>query len=413
MKLLMISGDRSLAEGKRGAFYNTLEEFHKYWDRIDIICPKIRNPKSEIRNNIESPKPQIPNVSNFENSNLEFVSNLFGNVYVHSSPWSLILQPFWIMREGLRILKTNNYELRTANYLMTVHEYPPFYNGIGARMLWGKTHVPYVLEIHHIPGHPKPADLKERFYKLAMRQFIKYDAAKAKAVRVVNQHQVPEFLIRAGVPESKIIYIPSLYIDLDIFKPITNYQLPITKQYDLIFIGRLAKNKGINLLLEAMSKIKIQMPNIKLLIVGDGPKLKSLKLETRNQKLETNVVFHGWANNSQEVAKLLNESGVLVVPSYNEGGPRVALEAMACGVPVLATPVGIVPDVIGKNERGVIINWDSESIAAEIVKLLNNPELCARYHREGIEFAKKFEKQAAIKNYAEKLQNLIKGYRKP
>lgn len=41
-KLLMISGDRSLAEGKRGAFYNTLEEFRKYWDRIDVICPKVQ-----------------------------------------------------------------------------------------------------------------------------------------------------------------------------------------------------------------------------------------------------------------------------------------------------------------------------------------------------------------------------------
>ncbi|MBI2062817.1 MAG: glycosyltransferase family 4 protein [Candidatus Yanofskybacteria bacterium] len=371
MKLLMISGDRSLVEGKRGAFYNMLEEFHKYWERIDIITPK-------------------PNLK-FKIENLK----LFDNVKIHSSPWSLWLQSWWILKKGYEIYNEQKFDL------VTVHEYPPFYNGIGARLLWKKTRIPYVLEIHHIPGHPKAASFKEMVYKFATRCFIKFDAAKAKAVRVVNQHQVPEFLVKSGVPEEKIVHVPSFYIDLNVFKPVG-----IQKQYDLIFIGRLVENKGAGLLLQAMSNIKIQMPNIKLLIVGTGPLLENLKLKTMNYKLETNIIFHGWARDSQEVARLLNQSHILVMPSYNEGGPRVVLEAMACGVPVLATPVGIVPDVIRDDESGGFINWDSSDISQKAQELLENTVKYQKYRSNGLEIAGHFEKQSAIKNYAEKLQKI-------
>ena len=188
--LLMISGDKMLASEKRGAFYNTLEEFHKYWDRIDIITPK----------------GQIPNVKNQ-------TKVLFGNVFIYPSPWPIWFQPLWILKKGTQIYKEKKFNL------MTVHEYPPFYNGIGARLLWRFFKVPYVLEIHHIPGYPKAASLKENVYRSLMKWFIKLDVSRAKAVRVVNQKQTQEFLMKAGVPKEKIVCMSSMYIDLEVFKP--------------------------------------------------------------------------------------------------------------------------------------------------------------------------------------------------
>src|SRR3989338_2072901 len=82
-KLLMISGDRSLAVGKRGAFYNTMEEFHRYWERIDIIVPKTTNYKLKT-------------------------INYFDNVFIHSSPWPLIFQPWWILKKGRQIFVEQN-----------------------------------------------------------------------------------------------------------------------------------------------------------------------------------------------------------------------------------------------------------------------------------------------------------------
>ena len=373
-KLLMISGDRALASGKRGAFYNTLEEFHKYWDRIDIICPGIGKLIHTQGWTLRVDK--LPE---------------FGNVFVHPSPWPLVFQPGWIFKKGLEIYREQKFDL------ITVHEYPPFYNGMGARFLWQKIRVPYVLEIHHIPGYPKPADLKEKVYARLFRNFIKYDASKAVAVRVVNQNQVPDFLKKSGVPAEKIKYIPSLYIDLNIFKPLNTQ-----KDYDLIFVGRMEENKGLNLFLEAVRKI-----HAKALIVGSGSLAKNTKLRVKDLGLEDRVTIHGWAKDSLEVAELLNKSKILVMPSYNEGGPRVVLEAMACGLPVLATPVGIVPDIIKNEESGVIINWNSSDIAEKAKHLLENQEEYEKYRLAGLEIAKRFEKKEAIKNYAEELKNII------
>ncbi len=361
-KLLMITGRGSavaLASGKKGAFYNTLEEFHKYWERIDIIAPKVKNP----------------------------VQNIFGNVFIHSSRWPILFHPVFFIRKALEIYKKYKFDL------ITVHEFPPFYNGIGARMLWNRIKVPYVLEIFHIPGYPKAASLKEKIYRLLFYFFIKYDSKKSKAVRVMN-NQVAEKLAGLDVPKQKIKLIPAIYVDLDIFKP-----MDLEKKYDLIFVGRLVKNKGVVLFLEAVKEL-----DCRALIVGDGPLRENIKLKIKNWKLKIDV--YGWAKDQTEVAKLLNQSKILVMPSYNEGGPRVVVEAMACGVPILATPVGIVADIIKNGQYGQIIKWDAEDIA-EKAKYILVHQLEYEKHRDlFLEAVDKFEKKSAIKNYAEKLKEL-------
>lgn len=373
----MISGDKSLAEGKRGAFYNTLEEFHKYWDRIDIICPRIVNNKWKLANR--------------ESNYRLLITNYFGNVFVHPSPWPLILQPFWILKKGKQIYKEQRFNL------MTVHEYPPFYNGIGARLLWNKIKTPYVLEIMHITGYPKAANAREEIYKTLLNFFIKADSSKAKAVRVINENQTPGFLIKAGVAREKLIYIPAFYIDLNIFRPRES-----EKEYDLIFIGRLAENKGIDLFLETARRL-----GAKTAIVGDGPLKRKIESRIKNYEFGGRVILRGWVEGSEEVAELLNRSRVLVMPSYNEGGPRVVLEAMACGVPVLATPVGIVPDIIKDGESGRIIDWSAKDIVWKAGGLLDNKDEYDKYRFAGLEIVKQFERKEAIKNYADKLQSLI------
>lgn len=287
---------------------------------------------------------------------------------------------------------------------MTVHEYPPFYNGLGAWLLNIFTKIPYVLEIHHIPGYPRAAGLKEQCYRKFFTWFIRFDTARAAGVRVVNKKETPDFLRASGVSAGKISYIPSAYIDLATFRP-----LGLAKEYDLVFVGRLKKNKGLDLLLDAFNILntKYLIRNTKLLIVGDGPLLGSLKLKVKSLKLENNVIFHGWAKDANEVAELINKSRILIMPSYNEGGPRVALEAMACGVPVIATPVGIIPDIVQSGETGEIVDWDANDIAEKATELLGDAEKYQKYSQNGIEIAKKFEKTAMIKNYANHLKRFL------
>src|SRR3989338_387984 len=100
MRLLMISGDRSILQGKKGAFWYMLEEFRKHWERIDVICPK------------SAPHPHLlpkgEGISPFE------------NVFFHSSPHGLWYQPRWIVKTGKALIREHRHDV------MSVHEYPPF-----------------------------------------------------------------------------------------------------------------------------------------------------------------------------------------------------------------------------------------------------------------------------------------------
>lgn len=389
-KLLMVTGlggVEGLVQGKKNALYNTLEEFHKHWERIDIMSPKVQFPISNF---------QFPNKSRNTNSKTQTLV-LFGNVFIHISPWPLLFHPFFFIKKIITLHQTVHFDL------MTVHEFPPFYNGIGARLVHWYTHVPYVLEIMHIPGYPRVASIKERIYRIMMSIVIRWDAKKAKAVRVINQVESPNFLVQAGVPKEKLVYIPANYIDLNVFRPSDE-----AKECDLIFIGRLERNKGINLILNALKilKTKYNTQSAKLLIVGDGPEKDEIKEFISEYGLP--VTMFGYAKNSEEIAGLINKSKILIMSSYNEGGPRVILEAMACGVPVLATPVGIVLDIIKNKDSGTIIDWEATDIADKIDVLLNNQQIYQKYKTAGLEIVKSFERQSAIKNYAEKLYPFIK-----
>jgi glycosyltransferase involved in cell wall biosynthesis len=357
-KLLMITGLGSaidLASDKKGAFYNTLEEFYKHWDRIDIISPRVK-------------------------SQLTGEKIIFGNTHIHISSWPLVLHPLFFLLKGTELYKKYHFDL------MTVQDYPPFYNGIGARLLWSKIKVPYILEIMHIPGYPKSADIKEWFYKQYAKVFIRFIAKRASAVRVINKIEVPDFLTKYGVPKRKLRYIPAFYIDLNVFKT-----LNLEKKHDLIFVGRLEKNKGLDILLEIAHK-----SDLKILIVGSGPLMGYIDDTIQNHKL-VNVKRFGFAKDSTEIAELINESRALIMPSYNEGGPRVILEALACGVPVIATRVGIVSDVINQS-NGRIINWSADEAINAFSEIKNI---------KPAENLIQFERVSAIKNYADELKTLI------
>lgn len=348
-----------LAAGKRGAFYNTLEELHAHFDRIDVICPRAPMTRYDM--------------------------TLFNNVHVYPSPWPLILQWLWIWYVGRRIVREQKPELAT------VHEYPPFYNGIGMWLIHGSTGIPYVMEIMHIPGVPRASGIRERFYRWIARWVLPLEARFARAVRVINKTQVPEFLRSAGIPSGKMVHIPAFYIDLEIFKP-----QDTKKQYDIAFIGRLARNKGIDLFLEVL-----EQANLTGVIVGDGPLLSCARKRARKAKLK--VYITGFVSDSSAVAGILNRSKLLLMTSLNEGGPRVVLEAMACGVPVIATPVGIVPDILPPE---CIEEWSVDDISAKVTNVLHDPVLYERIRVAGIYTAQQFERKTTIAVYADALKKL-------
>lgn len=362
MKLLMISGDRSVLQGKRGAFFQTLEEFSKHWDRIDIICPNVRGA----------------------------VASPFPNVHFHPSPHGLWYQPFWIQKKGSALVRELHHNV------MTVHEFPPFYNGIGARMLSQECRIPYALEIHHIVGYPKARSGQEWIGTWMSRLLLAWDAAPAAAVRAVN-HEVSSML-RSFKVTTNIRVVPSMYLDHALLQP----DASIPKKYDVVCAARMAPNKGMDAVIEALEGI----PNATLLLIGDGIERNRLEQLASRPSLQGRVTFTGWLRGNADVYRALQSANVAVMASSSEGGPRIAVEAMALGMPLVATRVGLMPEVMQENVNGMFTTGTPSDLREKIQRLLADDALRENIGREARKVLDRFERKKLIKEYAEMLQSL-------
>jgi glycosyltransferase involved in cell wall biosynthesis len=151
------------------------------------------------------------------------------------------------------------------------------------------------------------------------------------------------------------------------------------------FVGRLSEEKGIHLLINSMSEIIKQVPNIKLVIVGTGPLKDELNKLTRHLQLNSHVDFMGFQQNPLEIMRQLD---VFVLPSRTEGCPIVVLEAMAMGLPVVATNVGGTPELVKDGETGILVPYNAPNrMAQAIIDLIQNKEQAAAMGRKGREIA--------------------------
>ncbi len=367
MKLLMISGDRSVLAGKRGPFWYTLEEFRRHWERIDVICPSAAQ---------------------------QGLHEVFDNVFFHPSPRGLWYQTRWIRHEGARLLEEHGHGV------MTAHEFAPFYNGMGARGLTRRTGVPHVLEVHHVVGHPRPAGPQEVVGLVMSRTMLVRSTLRAAAVRVVNG-PTRDLLVSWGAPADKIRVVPSFYLDPAILHPDTT----TVPRYDLAFCGRLAPNKNLASLLRALRLL----PKVTLLVIGDGPSRDTLVALAERLGLANRVTFAGWLPTQEDVVAAVRGAKVFVMPSLSEGGPRVALEAMACGLPVVATRVGVMPDVIKSGENGFLISGEPHEMAGILMRLLQDPLLRRKVGDAASRITQTFDRRTLIAAYADFLKSAATG----
>jgi glycosyltransferase involved in cell wall biosynthesis len=141
------------------------------------------------------------------------------------------------------------------------------------------------------------------------------------------------------------------------------------------YIGRLADEKGIMNFIEAIPYVRMHRPDAMFLIGGDGPLEEEVRDAIRHHGISDCTILTGWIHHD-DLPPYLNALKVLVVPSYTEGLPNIILEAMACGTPVLATPVGAIPDIIRNGETGFLLDSNSpQNLADGIMSVLAYPDI--------------------------------------
>ena len=201
--------------------------------------------------------------------------------------------------------------------------------------------------------------------------------------------------------KNKIAYTPR-HVNLDLFK----VSKKIDERENIVgYIGRFSEVKGIRNFADAILIILKECETVKLLMGGDGLLYKEIK-----QKLKiyppNKILFMGWIPH-EKLPEYLNELKLIVIPSYTETGPFIALEAMACGTPVLATSVGLIPDIAKDGETGFILENNSpECIAKNAIRVLECPNLeeIAKNARRLVE--KEFTYEAAVDRYRKILNSM-------
>lgn len=141
----------------------------------------------------------------------------------------------------------------------------------------------------------------------------------------------------------------------------------------VLFVGRLAAAKGVPILLEAFARLHARFADARLTLIGDGPDRTHLETRAAELGLGGAVTFTGYRN-QDEVADHLAQGDLFALPSFAEGVPVVLMEAMASGLPVLATRIAGIPELVEDGLSGrIVAPGDADAFSDAMIALLDDP----------------------------------------
>lgn len=178
--------------------------------------------------------------------------------------------------------------------------------------------------------------------------------------------------------------------------------------HSFLSLGRLGKRKGTYDLIEAVDKVKMQVPDVKCYLAGDGD-IEKCKALVEKKNLQNNIDIVGWVDFNKKL-ELFRKSSVLVLPSYNEGLPMSILEGMAAGKAVISTTVGAIPEVV-KKENGILIEpGDVAALASALLKYCVDANALESAGRANIELInKKYSMKTMHQKLARYYSNIMGG----
>lgn len=218
--------------------------------------------------------------------------------------------------------------------------------------------------------------------------------------------QMRKGLTELGIPEEKIAYLPN-GVDINLFCPKKEKE-----DNTLLFVGRITYNKGLHVLLKALRYLKESMH---LIIIGPADwdlqyyhNVFSTSIEKINQEEKHKITYLG-ALDQANIIEWYQKASIFALPSFSEGFPVTVLEALSCETPVIATPVGGIPEVIQNRENGILVPPNNPPKLAEAIQyLMDNKEIRTRMGKEGREWVtKNFSLDVITKKLCDIYQSIL------
>ena len=260
-----------------------------------------------------------------------------------------------IQEDGMQLLHTHGYKADLYGY-------------VAAR----RSGKPIVATCHNWVGGTAALGIYNHLDRMALKRF--------HGVAAVSD-SVAQRLLASGVPASKIRTIAN-GIDVQTFeraRPSPALNFDGSKVVGMV--ARLDLRKGFEYLLRAARELCGAFPELKVVIVGEGPDRSEIEGMIQRLGLQSTVILAGQHSDMPAIYAAMD---IFVLPSLNEGLPMTILEAMAASKPVIATRVGAIPKVIQDGETGLLVDpGDTDGLRNALTRLLTDSDLCRRIGSAG------------------------------
>ncbi len=265
--------------------------------------------------------------------------------------------------------------------------------------------VPYIISLR---GGDVPGFMKEdlNFYHSISKPIIRFlwkgacaVVANSRGLKLLAQNTAGDIDVKM-IPNG----VDAAYFQSDHPRPVFAEAQGVTR---LLSVGRLNPQKGMDVLLRAFALLRDQVSvKTQLWIVGDGPLRKSLEDLAKSLKIEQDVFFFGWRS-QEELASFYSSADIFVLSSHYEGMPNVVLEAMACGLPIVATDVSGTGEIIGHGENGYLVKPDDPTdLAFFLKKMLHSGEM-EKMSADSLLKSKSYDWQQVANGYIKLCQTAV------
>lgn len=377
MKVLFLNYEYPpLGGGAANATAYILREFSKLPDlEVDLVTSSasVKYELERIGNNIKIHKLPIGK----NEKNLHFQSQKDLLVYA----WKAYFF-------GKKLISANKYDLTHSFFTVPCGFLSMVYHRLYK--------LPYIVSLRgsDVPGY---SDRFSFLYKF-LTPLIRHIWKKSSAV-IPNSEGLKKLALKTN-PKQKMHIIYN-GIDIEQFKPSYRSRTSVVK---IICVSRLTARKGINYLIDAVKILSQKYPNLRLEIAGEGDQQAALRAQAETANLGPKIAFLGRVPH-EKIAEIYNSAEVFVLPSLNEGMSNTMLEALASGLPLIATDTGGSKELILNGENGFIIKMrNSEDIAEKLEKLISDPELARKMGDE----SRKIAETMSWKKVAEQYFDLYK-----
>ncbi|GEM_PF-188678 len=384
IKVLMLSTDQKILE-KGSAAQKRMLEYGELFKELHIV--------------VFTTQPTT--------DNLQLTTNTW--VYPTNTKWKPLYfrDAYKIGKDILSGSHDSDKSSGNSDYAITTQD--PFETGLIGWLLKAKFGLPLQLQIHTDIFSPyfRQESLKNRIRVLLARFLL----PRADGIRVVSERIKQSLISRVSYPASHISVLP---ISVDV-KKIRNKKVKTDlrqkypdRDFIILMASRLTKEKNIGLAIDAMKELlsakRLTLTPL-LLIVGDGPERSNLESRIKNYELWDSVKIENWTD---DLASYYKTADIFLLTSNYEGYGRTAIEAMAAGLPVIMTDVGLAGELLVDDLDGAVVPvGDKKALAESISRLANNKEVTEGFIKESEKLINSLpEKSEYLASYKESLEIL-------